>query len=82
MKLDNVEVNGFDTVVINRSVVFKKNPDTTWTRQNTKVNDVIAHADMVNKIKKFTYSPWHRVFINGNYINIVDESNFAPKCLL
>ena len=70
MKLDNVEVNGFDHVVICQDVVFKKRDDGRWAREGAKKPDIISHDEMVMKIKKFTYSPWHRVWINGTYINI------------
>jgi hypothetical protein len=79
MKVDNVEINGFDTVVIKSrrkkhgndcaTVVFKKVDDWVWERDG-KPNDRVAHREMVNKIKSFTYSPWHRVWINGSYVNI------------
>lgn len=71
MKLDNVEVNGFDHVVLTyTNTVFKKRDDGRWAREGAKVPDIIDHEDMVMKIKKFTYSPWHRVCINGTYVNI------------
>lgn len=70
MKLNNVEVNGYDHVVICGEVVFKKRDDGRWQREGSKKPDIIEHAEMVNKIKKFTYSPWHRVWINGTFINV------------
>lgn len=79
MKVDNVEISGFDTVVIKgrrkkntgdyTTVVFKKINGWIWERDG-KPSDYITHRDMVNKIKSFTYSPWHRVWINGSFVNI------------
>lgn len=78
MKLNNVEVTGFDTIVIHtpmddgsmNSVVFDKRSDGRWERKGHPF-DVHTHLEMVNKIKKFTYSPYHKVWLNGTYVNIV-----------
>ena len=78
MKLNNIEVSGFDTVLIHtpmddgtqNTVVFKKrDSDDRWVREG-KNTDIHDHAEMVSKIKKFTNSEWHRVWVNGTYINI------------
>ena len=70
MKLDNVEVTGIDHVVIYQDVVFTRRDDGRWAREGAKKLDIIEHDQMVKKIKKFTYSPWHRVWINGTYVNV------------
>jgi len=79
MKLDNVEITGVDTVVIHtpmdddttRTVVFKKRDlDNRWVREG-KTTDIHEHNEMVNKIKRFSNSEWHRVWINGTYVNIM-----------
>ena len=78
MKLNNVEVSGFNTIVIHtpmndgsmNSVVFnKRDSDERWVREGHPT-DIHNHVDMVNKIKKFTYSPYHKVWINGTFVNI------------
>lgn len=70
MKLDNIEVSGIEHVVIYQNVMFHRGSNGLWTREG-KPNDVYSHEAMVNKIKSFTYSPSHRVWINGNYVNIL-----------
>jgi len=78
MKLNNVDVTGIDTVVIHTPmddgtdtvVVFRLRSDTLWEREG-KNTDIYTHDQMVSKIKKFTYSPYHRVWINGTYVNVL-----------
>lgn len=77
MKLNNVEISGFDTIIIHtpmddgsmNSVRFMKRSDDRWERDG-KPSDIHTHLEMVNKIKKFTYSPYHKVWLNGTYVNI------------
>lgn len=78
MKLNNVDITGIDTVVIHTPmddgtdnvVVFKLRSDTRWEREG-KNTDIHTHDQMVNKIKKFTHSPYHKVWINGTYVNVL-----------
>ena len=76
MKIDNIELNGFDTVLIKTrknndyiTTIFEKFADNRWRRKD-KPTDTLTHNEMVSKIKGFTYSQWHRVWVNGTYINI------------
>ena len=69
MKVDNVEITGIDHVVIYQKIIYDRN-GWEWTRKG-KPSDTMDHAAMVKKIKKFTYSPWHRVWISGSYVNIL-----------
>ena len=79
MKLDNIDITGIDHVVIhtpmdngteNVVVFVKRDFDERWVREGHPT-DIHEHLELVNKIKKFTYSPFHKVWINGSYVNIL-----------